>query len=138
MISTTLLICGGILFAVAWIALCLSKYHKWDKRKKNCSLEISAEVIDVLERKPMRGSSMLYKPVFRPMDAPEGTVIDSAYYSNLVSFKVGDKVDLLVNPENIRDFLYKDSSLNKGKTADIICCIIPAVILVIWFLLSLL
>ena len=137
MLSTILLICGGVLYAIAWAALCLSKYHKWNRRKKNCTREISAEVIKVLERKPMRGSSMLYKPVLRPMDAPEGTVIDSAYYSNLISFKVGDIVTLFVNPNNIQEFLYKDDSLNKGKTADIICCIIPAAIIVIWILLSL-
>ena len=136
MLSTILLICGGVLYAIAWAALCLSKYHKWNRRKKNCTREISAEVIKVLERKPMRGSSMLYKPVFRPMDTPDNTVIDSAYYSNLVSFNVGERVELLVNPENYQEFLYKDDSLNKGKTADIIACIIPAVLIVVFILLS--
>jgi len=122
-----------VLFASAWLALCLAKYGKWSKRKKYCSKELTVKVVDVLERRTAR-SGMVYKPVFSPLNADDGSVIDSAFYSKFVSFEVGEEVELLVNPDNIKEFLYKDDSLNKGKTVDILCCCLP-VLIVIGFIL---
>ncbi len=122
-----------LLFFAAWAALCTAKYRKWQRRRRNCTLELPVRVVDVLERKTARGS-MVYKPIFEPVDPADSTVIDSAYYSNLVSFEVGEAVNLLVNPDNTKEFLYKDDSLNKGRIVDIVCCCLP-IICVIGYIL---
>ncbi len=124
-----------LLFASAWLALCIAKYNKWHKRKKNCTMELSVEVIRVLQRKTAR-SGMVYKPVFKPLNGENLTEIDSAYYSKFVSFEIGETVELLVNPDNIKEFLYKDDSLNKGKIVDILCCCIPILPMIGFILVS--
>ena len=118
----------GFLYFGLWFILCISKYNKWSKRKKNCTQELSVRVVDILEKKTA--------PIFMPTDPANLLVIDSAYYSNLVSFEIGDTVELLINPENPSQFLYKDDSLNKGKTADIIGCCLPVFFFVIYVILS--
>ena len=133
MVATIIKVGCIVLFASAWLALCIAKYSKWSKRKKHCSKELTVKVVDVLERRTAR-SGMVYKPVFSPLNADDGSVIDSAFYSKFVSFEVGEEVELLVNPDNIKEFLYKDDSLNKGKTVDILCCCLP-VLIVIGFIL---
>lgn len=136
MLTNILKICAIALYFAGWLAFCIFKLNKWHRRKKNCTEELSVEVVDVLERKPMRGSSMLYKPVFKPVNSTDSTLIDSAYYSNLIKFDRGDKVELLVNPNNRNEFLYKDDSLNRGKIVDIISCFFPAIIPILWLCLS--
>ena len=59
------------------------------------------------------------------LKAEECVFIDNtAYYSNLVSFSVGDKLQLLVNPDNMKEFVYKDNQYNRGLVADMLCCIV--------------
>ena len=120
---------------VAWIALCLSKYKKWNNRKMVCTQEISVRVVDVLEKRTLKGH-LLYKPIFKPVDSMDNWVIDSAYYSNLVSFQVGQTLELLVNPSNVREFIYKDDRYNKGRTADFIGCAIPLIAIIAFILIS--
>ena len=117
------------LYILAWLALCIAKYNKWRKRIKNCTREVSVKVVDVLEKRTARGG-MVYKPIFESIDDTLQLVIDSALYSSLVTFEIGDTLELLVNPENTNEFLYKDDSLNKGKKADILCCLMPIVIII--------
>ena len=38
-----------VLFASVWLALCIAKYNKWNKKRKNCTKELSVKVVDVLE-----------------------------------------------------------------------------------------
>ena len=135
MVATIIKVGCIVLFASAWLALCIAKYSKWSKRKKHCSKELTVKVVDVLERRTAR-RGMVYKPVFSPLNADDGSVIDSAFYSKFVSFEVGEEVELLVNPDNIKEFLYKDDSLNKGKTVDILCCCLPIVIVIGFVLVS--
>ena len=135
MITNMVYLFFGIIYFALWLTLCISKYNKWSKRKKNCTQELSVRVVDVLEKRTSRGS-MLYKPIFMPTDPANLLVIDSAYYSNLVSFEIGDTVELLINPENPNQFLYKDDSLNKGKTADIIGCCLPVIFFIVYLILS--
>ncbi len=113
-----------LLFVTAWAILCIMKYNKWRRRRKSCTKEMTVKVIEVLERKTARGR-MVYKPVFQTVDTADQIVIDSAFYSALVSFEVGESLVLLVNPENVKEFLYKDDSLNKGRTVDMISCFLP-------------
>lgn len=37
---------------------------------------------------------------------------------------VGVKLQLLVNPDNMKEFVYKDNQYNRGLVADILCCIV--------------
>ena len=117
------------LFILAWLALCIAKYNKWRKRIKNCTREVSVKVVDILEKRTARGG-MVYKPIFESIDATHQLVIDSALYSSLVTFEIGDTLELLINPEDTKEFLYKDDFLNKGKKADILCCLIPIIIII--------
>ena len=117
------------LFASAWLALCIAKYNKWSKKRKNCTQQLSVKVVEILERKTARGG-MVYKPIFMPADAAEHSVIDSAFYSSLVSFEIGETVELLVNPNNEKDFLYKDNQYNKGMIVDILCCCLPVIFVI--------
>lgn len=103
---------------------------------KKCTRLVHGLVIEVKERKPIRGSGMLYKPIFMVRDENGETKIESAYYSNLISLSVNSKVDLLVDPDDYNTFIYADRSLNKGLPADIICCCLPIVFLVGILLLS--
>ncbi len=122
-----------LIFAAAWLALCVAKYNKWHRRRKNCTKELQVKVVEVLERRTAR-SGMVYKPVFKPVNDEDRSVIDSAFYSKFVSFEVGETVELLVNPDNVKEFLYKDDSLNKGRTADILCCFIPVILVAAYVL----
>lgn len=114
-----------LLYLFGWLLLCIFKYRKWNIRKKRCTKTVHAKVVSVLEKKPMRGSDMLYKPVFQVTLDDQLVTIRSAYFSNLIHFETGEQVELLVNPENYQQFLYKTEALNRGKAADIICCILP-------------
>ncbi|MCR4691235.1 MAG: hypothetical protein K5739_07820 [Lachnospiraceae bacterium] len=122
-----------IIFVSAWLALCFGKYNKWNKKRKHCTREMTVKVTDILERKTARGG-MTYKPIFQPVDEGDAGEIDSAYYSNLVSFEVGQTVTLLVNPDNPKEFLYKDNSLNRGMIVDVLACVLPPVVILVFFL----
>ena len=124
-----------VLFASVWLALCIAKYNKWNKKRKNCTKELSVKVVDVLERRTAR-SGMVYKPVFMPVNGADRSEIDSAFYSKFVSFEVGETVELLVNPDNTKEFLYKDDSLNKGRMVDMYCCCLPILIIIAYVLIS--
>ena len=125
-----------LIVVVFWTALCYSKYKKWHIRMKKCTRLVHGLVIEVKERKPIRGSGMLYKPIFMVRDENGETKIESAYYPNPISLSVNSKVDLLVDPNDYNTFIYADRSLNKGLPADIICCCLPIVFLVGILLLS--
>ncbi len=118
-----------VLFLSAWLTLCVAKYNKWKSRRQNCTSELTVKVTEVLEKKTSRGG-MVYKPIFESVDDARQLIINSAYYSSLVSFEIGDIVELLINPDNPQQFLYKNDSLNKGKIADIACCCIPIIIVI--------
>ena len=79
---------------------------------------------------------MVYKPVFMPVNGADRSEIDSAFYSKFVSFEVGETVELLVNPDNTKEFLYKDDSLNKGRMVDMYCCCLPILIIIAYVLIS--
>lgn len=113
---------------IGWGILCFSKYQKWNTRKKRCTKLVHARVIQVLEKKPVRGSDMLYKPIFLVED--HNIRIDSAYYSNLLHLTPNTYIDLLVDTDNYNNFIYAEKSLNRGIMADIVCCCLPIIFLV--------
>lgn len=117
---------GGIFFT-AWCALCISKYKKWSNKRKKCKKQLSVQVIEILEKKTARGG-MIYKPIFKTNENTN-YIIDSAFYSSLVSFEIGQHIILLVNPQNPKDFLYKDNAYNKGIIVDVLCCCLPCIFL---------
>ncbi|MBO4457354.1 MAG: hypothetical protein J5802_06530 [Butyrivibrio sp.] len=135
MLGHAIVLVFGVCVALVWFAICKAKYDKWSRRKRECTQELTVKVVNVLERKTARGG-MIYKPIFMPLDPAYGFAIDSAYYSNLVRFNVGDTVELLVNPNNMKDFIYKDDSLNKGKGVDMIACFLPLIVILLYVLLS--
>ncbi len=117
------IIVGGFFAMVitGWIIFCIFKYKKWKRRFINCTRELTVCVVEVLEKKTHKGA-ILYKPIFKSTDYSDIPVIDTAYYSNLISFKAGEILQLMVNPNNIKEFIYKDKRYNKGLVADMLCC----------------
>lgn len=118
----------GIIILFSWCGLCIFKYKKWSNKRKKCRKRLSVQVIDILAKKTKRGS-MVYKPIFAEIDGNCNYIIDSAFYSSLVSFEVGQCIVLLVNPENPKEFLYEDNTYNKGIITDILCCCLPFIFL---------
>lgn len=114
-----------ILF-LAWCTLCIFKYKKWSSKRKMCIKPISVQVIEILEKRTARGG-MVYKPIFAIIDDKDNTIIDSAFYSSLVSFEIGQHLTLLVNPQNPKEFLYENNKYNKGIIVDVICCCLPCI-----------
>ena len=94
-----------------------------------------AHVVEIRERKTAR-SGIITKPVFQVCDSGKVCHIESAYYSKLVVFHVGQSVEILVNPEDYSQFLYADNQYNRGKVADILCCLLPLVFLIIIIVVS--
>ena len=90
---------------------------------------MTVKVTQILEKKTAR-SGIIYKPVFESVDPMDQAVIDSAYYTRMVTFNVGETVELLVNPDNVKEFLYKNDALNKGKIADLMACLIVCAVAV--------
>lgn len=128
-ISYAIPVLTGLLLLSGWIIFCILKYRKWNHRFKNCTKKITVHVSDVLEKKTRRGG-MVYKPIFTGIEDGREFVISSAFYSNLVSFGVGENVELFVNPEDYQNFIYAEKSYNKGLNADIFACIfIPIIFL---------
>lgn len=72
----------------------------------------------------------MHKPVFAGTDENANCIIDSAVFSNLVSFEVGQRLVLLVNPENPKEFLYKDNKYNKGIIVDFVGSLMPIILLI--------
>lgn len=124
----------GLLLLSGWIIFCILKYRKWHHRFKNCTKRITVDVSDVLEKKTRRGS-MVYKPIFTGIEDGREVVISSAFYSNLVSFGVGENLELLINPGNYQEFIYAEKSYNKGINADIFACVFIPVIFLVGILL---
>lgn len=118
----------AIMFACA-TALIIVKYGKWQRRKRNCTREMTVKVTQILEKKTAR-SGIIYKPVFESVDPMDQAVIDSAFYTRMVTFNVGETVELLINPDNVKEFLYKNDALNKGKIADLMACLIVCAVAV--------
>lgn len=116
----------------AWAILCIYKYRKWDHKRKNCTKQLFVEVKEILEKKTARGG-MVYKPIFITTDG-ENNIIDTAFYSSLVSFEIGQQLTLLINPQNPKDFLYENDSYNKGIIVDVLCCCLPFVFILGIFL----
>ncbi len=129
MIDFFIRFCFILVFISVWFVLCIFKYKKWSNKRKKCTKHISVKVIDILEKKTARGG-MIYKPIFLVEGVSDNSTIDSAYYSSLVSFEVGEYVELLVNPDNQNEFLYKDNPYNKGLIVDILCCCLPCIVLI--------
>ena len=123
-----------LLFVTAWSILCIMKYNKWRRRRKNCTKEQLVKVIEVKKRKTARGG-MAYKPIFKAVEDVEQSVIDSAFYSGFVTFAVGETLILLVNPENEKEFLYKENSLNKGRIVDMVSCFLPFICVIGYILI---
>ena len=119
---------GSIL--LAWFLLCLFKYKKWHDRKLNCTKKLVAHVVEIREKKTAR-SGIITKPIFQVCDGGKVYHIESAYYSNLIVFHMGQNVELWVNPKDYSQFLYADDQYNRGKVADILCCLIPLIFLII-------
>ena len=91
----------AIMFACA-TALIIVKYGKWQRRKRNCTREMTVKVTQILEKKTAR-SGIIYKPVFESVDPMDQAVIDSAFYTRMVTFNVGEMVEPLVNPDNVKE-----------------------------------
>lgn len=113
-------------FLIAWGIMCYLKYKKWHDKRKNCQKELQVYVKEILEKKTSRGG-MVYKPIFVWKEDNKEFIIDSAFYSDLVSFKVGEAVNLLVNPNNYLDYIYAENTYNKGLVLDIGACFIPLI-----------
>lgn len=129
MSTTTFLILFNFVIAIIEFILVTKKYTKWNKRKVNCTCKVKAQVVEVLERKTSKGK-ILYKPIYIFWLNDKQGKITSAFYTNLIQFHVGEFVELLINPNDYQQFLYENNSYNKGKFADIICCIMPVVFVI--------
>ncbi|MBR6403444.1 MAG: hypothetical protein IKS48_08690 [Eubacterium sp.] len=121
--------------AVVWLSICIPKYKKWSGRIKNCTLEVPVQVVEIYEKRTRRGY-VLCKPVFESVDPTNQVVIDSAYYSNLISFEVGDELVLLINPNDPKEFIYKDKRNNKGLVADMVACCMPILVIILYLVLK--
>lgn len=120
----------GAVFIVGfgWCMSTIIRYRYWSSKRKNCIKELPVQVIEIWERRTSRGA-ILHKPIFAGTDENASCIIDSAVFSNLVSFEVGQRVVLLVNPENPKQFLYKDNKYNKGIIVDFLGCFLPLIFL---------
>ena len=123
------------IFVFAWSTLCISKYKKWSSKRKKCKTRLPVRVVEILEKKTARGS-MVYKPIFVATDEDSDLSIDSAFYSSLVSFEVGQRLILLVNPENPKDLIYEDNTYNKGIIVDMLCCCLLPLVFLLAILLA--
>lgn len=119
-----------IILFIIWILITISKLLKWNHRKNNCTLKVNAIVTNILERKPVRGTGMIYKPIFKVISNNENIIINSAKYSNLIQLHNGESVELLLNPNNTNEFLYVNNKYNVGKTADIMGCAIWFIVII--------
>ena len=66
-----------LLFFTAWAILCIMKYNKWRRRRKNCTKELLVKVIEVKQKKTARGG-MVYKPIFKTVDDEEQLLPEGA------------------------------------------------------------
>ena len=106
-----------------WIIVVFLKYRKWSRRKKRCVMPITVTVTEVLERKPQRGIGLLYKPVFAGTVNENPIIIDTAKYTNFIHFSKGEDVELLIDPDNPKEFIYAEKKYNVGKDVDTLLCV---------------
>lgn len=121
-----------IILIVPWLILSGFKIKKWRDREKRCTLKVCVQVTDILVKRPRRGSDLVYKPVFTIYFT--NTTIDSALYTNLYHFTIGQKLWIRINPNDIQDFIYESPYKEIEMGADVLCCVIPLVVLVIYSL----
>ena len=125
LISIAYLLVWVAVFIGIMIYLIVTRKAKWSYRQKNYTKCVKATVVDVLVHRGRRGS-IGYKPIFKVVEPWGEIIIDTAYYTKH-EFQVGSVVELLVNPNNYKEFMYKNDKYNAGKRGDILLCIMPLV-----------
>lgn len=117
-----------------WSFVCYRKIKKWRDYKKRCTLRVLAEVTDILWKSPrelhVRAVDPINKPVFKVCYMGQEIIIDSAPYTNLITFKPEQEFWLYVNPENFQDFMYGEPHGTVIRRLDIGMCVLC------WFMLA--
>lgn len=121
---------------VCWLLFCYLKIKKWTGRKKRCTLRIRVQVIEILNKRPKRGSDLLHKPIFKVCLIKREIIINSALYTNIFKFELGQELWLRVNPQNMQDFMYESPYNEIIMLADGIGCVLPFLAMLIYFLLT--
>lgn len=83
--------------------------------KKINYVEVSATVVSVAETRASgsrAGNSMVYQPTFSYEWKGFTRTVESPVWATFYNFNIGDKVTLLVDPDNGSNFKFKDDSLN--------------------------
>lgn len=121
----------------AWFTISYLKLKKWTGRKQRCTLRIHVQVIEILTKKPGKGSSLLCKPIFKICSIKNAPTINSALYTSLFTFNIGQELWLRVNPENIQDFMYESPYNDIIIFLDALGCVLLFIVLVIGFIAGL-
>lgn len=108
----------AMLGVIVFICICLSisKAKKWHRRERVCTEPMKFGVAEVYER---RGHGISYKPIFVVQSGGQDIVIKSALYDGIRRYYIGEQIDMLVNPNNIHEFMYTDKREKLVKLMDI-------------------
>ncbi len=106
-----LLIC--LVFVYVGIAMVWSSHSQKKYLNENCTLPVTAKVVDIKEswsRSSKGRSRKVYSPVYQipnPKNKTEYIQICNETYSNMLALEIDDTVEILVNPENPEEFIDK-------------------------------
>lgn len=117
------------------LMLCYFKTRKWIKRRKNCTEKVQVKVIEILSKRGGRGG-VIHKPIFKVCSLRKEIIIDSALYTNLYSFDVGQVLWIYVNPNDLQDFMFESPYIVIIMLADGVACLLPFIAILLCFALS--
>lgn len=95
-----------VFVSIFWLPIIYIKRKRWKARNERCTVRTCVEVIEIRSKRPPRGSGLIYKPIFRVCSIKNNILIDSADYTAIYRFEIGQILWIYVNPENIQDFRY--------------------------------
>lgn len=78
-------------------------------------IEVEATVVSISEKRASgsrAGNSKVYQPTFTYEWKGFTRTVESPVWASFYNFNVGDKVTLLINPEDGSDFRFKNGALN--------------------------
>lgn len=120
-----------IIIFIYWLFFCNLKRKKWMRRKEKCTLRICAQVKELLTRKPQRGSGLLYKPIFKICLKGSEYIINSATYSQLLKFEIGNEIWININLDDPQEFSYESPYKDILIRLDIGACLLPLIAMLI-------
>lgn len=98
-------------------------------------VEVKATVVAIEKKKaagPRAGDTMVYRPTFQYEWKGFKRTVESRAWTNVIKFRIGDEVDLLIDPDNGSNYRYKNGFMDPMNIMGFVFLFIFIVSILAW------